>query len=98
MPGLGVADLLARIWRLGRAGRFDAALDLFERILPQLVFTLQNLELFLHLEKRLLVARGVLTDATVRRATYTPSAQIRAHGEMLNRRILAAINAVNSGR
>jgi dihydrodipicolinate synthase/N-acetylneuraminate lyase len=98
MPGLGVADLLARVWRLGRAGRFDAASDLFERILPQLAFALQNLELYLHLEKRLLVARGVLTDATVRRATYTPGAQILAHGEMLNSRLLAAIDSLSAGR
>nr|AFK79180.1 dihydrodipicolinate synthetase [uncultured bacterium F25-01] len=94
MPGLGASDLLARIWRLGRAGQVEAALDLFERILPQLVYSLQNMELFLHLEKRLLVARGVISDPTVRRATYTPSAEVLTHGDLLNRRVLATIETL----
>jgi len=50
------------------------SLDLFEALLPQLVFALQNLELFLCLEKKLLAARGVLDEAStyVRRPTWTP--------------------------
>jgi 4-hydroxy-tetrahydrodipicolinate synthase len=96
IPGLGAADILARIWRLGRSGQTNAALDLFERVLPQLVFALQDLELFLHLEKRLLVARGVLSDPTVRRATYVPDPPTLAHGDLLNRRLLDVIEAMNS--
>jgi 4-hydroxy-tetrahydrodipicolinate synthase len=90
LPGLGVADLLARVWRLGRAGDVGAALDLFETVLPQIAFGLQHLELFLHLEKRLLVERGVLRDPTVRRPTCTPDPALLAHGDLLNRRVVAA--------
>ncbi|HEY3080457.1 MAG TPA: dihydrodipicolinate synthase family protein [Chloroflexota bacterium] len=90
IPGLGVADLLARVWRLGRAGEVAAALDLFEAVLPQIVFGLQHLEVFLHLEKRLLVERGVLRDPTVRRPTYTPDPAVLAYGDLLNRRVVAA--------
>jgi 4-hydroxy-tetrahydrodipicolinate synthase len=90
IPGLGVADLLARVWRLGRAGQAEAALDVFESVLPQIVFGLQSMELFLHLEKRLLVERGVLADPTVRRPTHTPDAATLAHGDLLNRRVVAA--------
>jgi 4-hydroxy-tetrahydrodipicolinate synthase len=90
IPGLGVADVLARVWRLSRAGEAEAALDLFEAVLPQIVFSLQSMELFLHVEKRLLVERGVLRDPTVRRSSYTPDARVLAHGDVLNRRVLRA--------
>jgi 4-hydroxy-tetrahydrodipicolinate synthase len=91
MPGLAAADVLAHVWRLGEQQRWAEAMDVFQRILPQLVFSLQNMELFLHLEKRLLVARGVLEHAVVRRATLTPDAQVLAYGEFLNQRVLEAV-------
>jgi len=92
MPGLGPADLLQRIWELGTTNRLEAALDLFEHILPQLVFSLQSLELFLCLEKRLLTQRGVLNESNrnVRRPTWTPDEQTLAYGDLLNRRVEAA--------
>jgi 4-hydroxy-tetrahydrodipicolinate synthase len=90
MPGLAAADVLAHVWRLGEQQRWDEAMDIFERILPQLVFSLQNMELFLHLEKRLLVARGILEHAVVRRATLTPEPQVMAYGDFLNQRVLEA--------
>lgn len=97
IPGLGVADLLARVWRLGRAGDVEGALDVFEAVLPQIVFGLQSVELFLHLEKRLLAARGVLGDPTVRRPTHTPDEAELAHGDRLNRRVVAAAARLTAG-
>ncbi|MSR58125.1 MAG: dihydrodipicolinate synthase family protein [Planctomycetaceae bacterium] len=93
MPGLGPADLLQKIWQLGTGGQVDAALDLFEHLLPQLVFSLQSMELFLCLEKRLLALRQVLNESNihVRRPTWTPDAEALAHGDFLNRRVLAAV-------
>jgi 4-hydroxy-tetrahydrodipicolinate synthase len=91
MPGLAAADVLAHVWRLGEQQRWAEAMDVFQRILPQLIFSLQNMELFLHLEKRLLVARGVLEHAVVRRATLTPDSQVLAYGEFLNQRVLEAV-------
>jgi 4-hydroxy-tetrahydrodipicolinate synthase len=92
MPGLGAADLLQRIWQLGTAGHVDDALDLFQVLLPQLVFSLQNLELFLCLEKKLLAARGVLEESStfVRAPTWTPDADTLAHGLRLNARVVEA--------
>jgi 4-hydroxy-tetrahydrodipicolinate synthase len=92
MPGLGAADLLQTIWQLGTGGRIDEALDLFEHLLPQLVFSLQSLELFLCLEKRLLAERGVLAAASVhvRRPTWTPDTETLEYGLRLNRRVVAA--------
>ena len=92
MPGLGAADLLQRIWHLGTSARTEEALDLFEALLPQLVFALQNLELFLCLEKKLLAARGVLDEAStyVRRPTWTPDQETLAYGLRLNARVVKA--------
>jgi 4-hydroxy-tetrahydrodipicolinate synthase len=92
MPGLGAADLLQRVWQLGRAGRLDEALDLYQVVLPQIVFALQNLELFLRLEKNLLAARGVLPQEStyVRAPTWTPDPETLQHGLRLNRRVVQA--------
>jgi 4-hydroxy-tetrahydrodipicolinate synthase len=92
MPGLGAADLLERVWQLGTEGQLDAALDLFQVVLPQLVFSLQNMELFLWLEKRLLAARGIIPQAStqVRRPTWTPPAATLEHGLRLNQRVQEA--------
>jgi 4-hydroxy-tetrahydrodipicolinate synthase len=99
MPGLGPADLLQRIWDLGTCGRFDEALDQFEHLLPQLVFSLQSMELFLCLEKRLLTQRGVLKESNryVRRPTWTPDEQLLAYGDLLNRRVQAAAERIAQG-
>lgn len=92
MPGLGPADILQRVWQLGTSGRTDDALDLFERVLPQIVFSLQSMEFYLGLEKKLLAARGVLpeTSTYVRRPTWTPDAETLAYGLRLNQRVIAA--------
>jgi 4-hydroxy-tetrahydrodipicolinate synthase len=92
MPGLGAADLLQKVWLLGTGGRMEHACDLFEHVLPQLVFSLQSLELFLCLEKRLLAARGVLDESSthVRHPTWTPDPETLAHGLLLNERLVRA--------
>jgi 2-keto-3-deoxy-L-arabinonate dehydratase len=88
MPGLAVSDLLQLIWERARSGDKDAAYNLFQAVLPQISYSLQNLEFFHHAEKALLVARGVLTNAVVRDATMTISKTDREHIEFLNRRLV----------
>jgi 4-hydroxy-tetrahydrodipicolinate synthase len=97
MPGLGAADLLQRVWNLGTAGRMDEALDVFQQVLPQIVFSLQSLELFLWMEKHLLAARGVLeeTSTYVRLPTWTPDDDMRTHGLRLNARLVEACRRLN---
>lgn len=89
MPGLGLADVLVHIWQRASDGQMDAAMDLFEHVAPQLGFSLQNMELFHHVEKRLLVRRGVIANATVRQATYTPSPMLLDYADFLNARVAA---------
>jgi 4-hydroxy-tetrahydrodipicolinate synthase len=92
MPGLGAADLLQLVWRLGKEGRADEALGVFERVLPQLVFSLQSLELFLWMEKQLLAGRRVIDrgSAHARRPAWTPDEDVSGHGLRLNARLLRA--------
>ncbi|MFV1967682.1 MAG: dihydrodipicolinate synthase family protein [Pirellulaceae bacterium] len=96
IPGLGPADLLQQIWKLGTNGQLDEALDLFQVMLPQLVFSLQNMELFLCLEKKLLASRGVLRESStyVRRPTWTPDTEALEYGMKLNARVLEACRAL----
>ena len=89
MPGLGVSDLLQRIWELALSGDKDSAYDLFQGVLPQITYSLQSLEFFHHAEKALLAARGVLSNPAVRDATLTINEVDRHHIEFLNFKIIA---------
>ena len=89
MPGLAMADLLQEVWRRAKIGNDVHAMDLFEKMLPHIVFSLQNMELFLWMEKDLLVRRGVIAkgSANVRDATHTPDTFARRYGQWLNERV-----------
>jgi len=69
MPGLAVADILSRVFKLAREGHFTEALDIYQVILPQIVFALKNMEFFNLVEKQILRARGLLTNAICREPT-----------------------------
>ncbi len=86
MPNLGIADLMARVWALGQDAP-DQAVVLFERVLPQMVFGLQNSEMYLFLEKRLLVERGVLKHDGMLALSFSPSPELVKRGDFLNRRV-----------
>lgn len=90
MPGLGIADLLSRVWHAARSGHEHEATTIFQVLLPQIVFSLQHSELFNWVEKRLLLARGILPQSStyVRRATWTPDEATLAHGDRLNAAVI----------
>lgn len=92
VPGLGPMDLLNRVFRLAQAGKREQASPVFEAVLPQIVYSLQNLEFYHHAEKRLLQARGVLDTVVVRRPRMTLSAHEAAHIDFINRRILELLD------
>ena len=62
MPGVPIADLLDRVYWSRREGRDDQAYDLLGSLLPFINFTLQDIELFLQVEKRLMVRRGIFKN------------------------------------
>ena len=91
MPGLAVSDVLQKIFNLRKNGQNDEAFELFEKVMPQIFFALQNMELFHYIEKELLIARGVLDNSVVRKARYKPDASTIAYVKELNARILRLV-------
>jgi 4-hydroxy-tetrahydrodipicolinate synthase len=91
MPGLAVSDILQKIFRLRKSGENQKAFELFERVMPQIFFSLQNMELFHYMEKELLIERGVLTNSVVRSARYIPDASTKRYVKELNNRILEIV-------
>ena len=98
MPGLALTDILGRAYRLAKTGRRNEAHSAFERALPQIVFSLQNMELFHHAEKRLLAARGVLDQPVVRLATMTLRKREADYVDFLNVKILEALDELGLPR
>jgi 2-keto-3-deoxy-L-arabinonate dehydratase len=91
MPGLALADALNLVFELRKANKSSEAFHLYEKLLPQIVFALQNFELFLYCEKRLLQSRGLLSNAHCRSAAFTPDAYTVRYVDELNDRIMQAI-------
>jgi 4-hydroxy-tetrahydrodipicolinate synthase len=92
MPGLAVSDILQRVFDLRRSGEDTKAFDLFEKVMPQIFFSLQNMELFHYAEKELLIARGVLSNSIARKAAYIPDASSISYIRELNQRVIDLLN------
>ncbi len=88
MPGLAVSDLLVKVFQLATNNEMEEAHKIFEGVLPQIVFSLQHLELFHHAEKRLLAARGIVGETVVRQLTLRPDKHLEDRILFLNRQIL----------
>lgn len=95
MPSLGLVDLLDQCWRLWKRGLRDEAYDIFQGILPQIVYSLQHMELYHHAEKLLLRDRGVLPGAGVRSLRLTLRPHDEEHIRFLNAKILVLLDRLN---
>jgi len=98
MPSLGAVDLLAAVFGLAQQGRNDEAYEIFQSVLPQIVFSLQNLELLHHVEKSLLVARGIIHQAVVRDASLELNPHDRQHMLFMNNRVLETLDRLRLPR
>jgi 4-hydroxy-tetrahydrodipicolinate synthase len=83
MPGVPICELLYRVYLARRAGEDGRAYDLFGSLLPFINFTLQDFELFLQVEKRLLVRRGLFAGAVCRSLSFSPSVAVAQHIDFL---------------
>jgi 4-hydroxy-tetrahydrodipicolinate synthase len=83
MPGAAIADLLDSVITAAESQSRARAHDLFGALLPYISFGLQDFELFLQIEKRTLVRRGLIASPAVRALTRTPSAAASAHIDFL---------------
>ncbi|MBE9461509.1 dihydrodipicolinate synthase family protein [Dyadobacter subterraneus] len=88
MPGLAVADILQKVFELRKNGENKKAFELFEKVMPQIFFSLQNMELFHYAEKELLIARGVLSNSIARKAAYIPDASSISYIKELNQNVI----------
>jgi 4-hydroxy-tetrahydrodipicolinate synthase len=93
MPGVPIADVLDRVYQARKQGDNERAYDLFGSILPFINFTLQNFELFLQVEKRLMVRRGLFSTAHLRSLTLTPSPALLAYSEFLIEQVLRVLRS-----
>lgn len=93
MPGLGVSDILQKVFDLRKSGDHDRAFSIFERVMPQIFFSLQNMELFHYAEKELLMARGILTNSNMRKASYKPDPSSISYIKELNQRVVELVNS-----
>lgn len=94
MPGLAVADLLALVFERAQRGDDLGAFEVFQGVLPQIVFSLQHMELFHHAEKRLLECRGILPTAVVREASLLPDRHLASRIAFLNDSVLRLLDRV----
>ncbi|MGV3724515.1 MAG: dihydrodipicolinate synthase family protein [Actinomycetota bacterium] len=93
MPGTATLTPLNRVfWSLKR-GNPDAAYEAFQAVLPLIVFELQHMELFLHVEKRILKKLGVIKSAHVRETTIQLDPDTDRHAEWLIERLLPLLRS-----
>ncbi len=92
IPGLAVSDLLVKVFQLATKNDMLGAYNIHTALLPQVVFGLQHMELFHHVEKRLLVARGLLHDAVVRQLALKLDGHTDNRISFLNGQILALLD------
>ncbi|HEY6293790.1 MAG TPA: dihydrodipicolinate synthase family protein [Terriglobia bacterium] len=91
MPGPALSGIFVQIFKLYDAGHVDEAKAWFYRILPFLVFALEHLELFIQMEKRVLLRRGVIVSDRLRDPTLRLDAAYQKQVEDLVAHVLTLI-------
>ena len=92
MSGLAVADALNVVFRLRAANKTDEAFVIYEKLLPFIVFGLQNFELWLCCEKRVLQARGLIASPRCRDASLALDPYSARYVNELTERIMHALD------
>ncbi len=98
MPDLALTDLLTRVFNLASEGKKVEAYEVFQSVLPEIVFSLQNMEFYHIPEKSLLQARGVLSTTNVRSLKSGVDKYNIDHINFLNQRILDLLDKLGMSR
>lgn len=93
MPGTATLAPLNRVYWSCKRGHDAEAYAAFQSILPLIVFELQHMELFLHVEKRILQALGLLTSTHVREATIQLDPDTDRHADWLIQQVLPLLKS-----
>ena len=91
MPGVPLLRVLNEVYRRRKRGENEGAYAAYQSVLPFIVFTLEHLELLLHVEKRLLKAMGLIASAHVRDATIHLDSDTHAYAEWLIAKVLPIV-------
>jgi 4-hydroxy-tetrahydrodipicolinate synthase len=91
VPGVPICDLLDRVFRARQVGDDSRAYDLFGSILPYIAFSLQDFELFLQVEKRLMMRRGLFASDRCRPLTRTISEAVSNYIDELIEHVIRVI-------
>ena len=89
MPGAACLEIYVRVYELYLQGRKQEATALFERLIPYLAFALQHLELAIHIEKRVLHKRGILSNSRMRPPTISVDRTYEAQMDSLVDSVIA---------
>ena len=71
MGGAACLEIYVRVYELYKQGQKEEAKALFNKLVPYIAFAMQHLEVAVHIEKRVLVRRGILPNARMRQPTMT---------------------------
>ena len=91
MPGVPLLRVMNEIYWKRKRGEDEQAYDAYQSILPFIVFTLGHLELFLHVEKRLLKEMELIASAHVRDATIHLDSHTEAYAEWMIKQVLPLV-------
>ena len=91
MPGVPLLRVLNEVYWKRKRGEDTQAYAAYQSVLPFIVFTLGHLELFLHVEKQLLKAMGLIASAHVREATIRLDSHTEAYAEWLIGQVLPLV-------
>ena len=91
MPGVPLLRVLNEVYWMRKRGENKRAYTAYQSVLPFIVFTLAHLEIFLHVEKRLLKAMGLIASAHVRDATIHLDSHAEAYAEWLIAQVLPLV-------
>jgi 2-keto-3-deoxy-L-arabinonate dehydratase len=94
MSGMAIADALDVVFSLRSTSRSDEAFELYGQLLPFIVFGLQNFELWLYCEKRVLQARGLISNSICRNATIAPDPHTIRYVDELSERIMQVLDKI----
>jgi dihydrodipicolinate synthase/N-acetylneuraminate lyase len=89
MPGAAALEVYVRAYELYAKGKKDQAKALFYRLIPYLSFALQHLEVAIHIEKRVLHARGILPNTRMRHPSLTLDSIYQAQMDELVANVVA---------
>lgn len=72
IPGASISDHYLKVWDRYQAGDREGARKKYAELLPLINHLVQDIEGFIHYEKRMLAAKGLIDSTRAREPAFTP--------------------------